>query len=367
LASRFKKFVAEAAGACGGRRGRYLVGMGGEARRRVTSHDIARVAGVSQPTVSRALRGDPRVAAQTTKVIEEAAARLGYRPHAAARSLITSRSSTAGIVVSDLGNPFYTGLVEALHERLERLGYRAILFNEATGGAGSGEVIAMMESGVIDGALVATVTADGESMALLSSAPGPVVLVVRELPGWEGDAVVADNRAGAGFAARFLHRLGHRLIATIDGPADTSTATQRAEGFEAALAAEGGAVEPRLRREAPFTFEGGRAACAELLALEPPPTAIFCGNDLVALGALDMARKLGVPVPDRLSIVGFDDIDLAAWSSFRLTTIRQPLREMAARAATLLTERIEGGEPQRVVYPVELVRRDTAAAPSGDD
>jgi LacI family transcriptional regulator len=334
--------------------------VGRESGRRLTSRDIARAAGVSQPTVSRALRGDPRVATETAKLIEATAERLGYRPHAAARSLITNRSDAVGIVVSDLGNPFYTELVDALHEHLEQLGFRAILFNEATGGAGGAEVIAMMASGIIDGAVVATATVDSESVARFSAAPAPVVLVVRDLPGWEGGSVVADNRGGGAIAARFLLELGHREIATIGGPANTTTATQRDEGFRAVLGRD---VQDRLRREVPFTFVAGRDACAELLRLQRPPTAIFCGNDVVALGALDMARELAIAVPEELSIVGFDDIGLAAWSSFRLTTVRQPLQEMAARAAQMLGERIVGDEPQRVVYPVELIRRATAAAP----
>ena len=336
-------------------------------RRRVTSHDIARAAKVSQPTVSRALRGDPRVAAATAELIRETAERLGYQPHAAARSLITSRSDTAGIVVSDLNNPFYPELVQALHERLEELGQRPILFTERTGEMDSQRVAAMMRAGVIDGVILASATIDEQTRALLADAPGQIVLVVREVPGWEGDAVVADNRGGAATAAELLISLGHKRIAMIPGAADTSTAQERGQSFQATIEAAGLSLLPPAPGGGAFSYEAGREACATLVRGEQPPTAIFCANDVIALGALDAARQLGVPVPEMLSIIGFDDMALAAWSSFRLTTVHQPLREMAGRAAERLVERIdgvvEGGG--RVVFPTHLVVRETTGPPPG--
>ncbi|MGV1050376.1 MAG: LacI family DNA-binding transcriptional regulator [Solirubrobacterales bacterium] len=334
-------------------------------RRRVTSRDIAREAGVSQPTVSRALRGDPRVATPTVELVRATARRLGYVPHAAARSLITRRAGTAAIVVADLNNPFYPELVEALHGELEAAGFRAVLFSEGTEEGGGEGVASLMRRGMVAGALAAPAPLDRPTRALLREEPGPIVLVVREVPGSGRDAVVADNRAGAALAARHLLELGHRRIGRISGPARTSTARERDAGFEAELAAAGASLDPALCRAGEYSHRSGSQLCAELLALEWQPTALFCGNDVIALGALDAARERGVAVPRRLSIVGFDDNALASWPSFRLTTVRQPLAEMAAAAAHALLRRIEapGGEPERTAFPVSLMQRATTAPP----
>jgi len=334
----------------------------------VTSNDIAREAGVSQPTVSRALRGDPRVAAETVALVREAARRLGYVPHAAARSLITSRAGTIAVVVADLDNPFYPQLVEELHRELGRLGYGAVLFSEGGRGPEDEGPMALMRSGQVDGTIHATATTDEDSLAALREEAGPIVLVVREVPGSERDTVVADNRGGAALAATHLAELGHTRVGRISGPADTSTAVQRDEGFEAGLREAGLGEDPSLCRAGEYSHGSGYELCRDLLGAASPPSAIFCGNDVVALGALDAARALGVEVPGELSIVGFDDIAMAGWESFDLTSVHQPLEQMAREAVRTLARRVEGeaGRPERVVFPTELVRRGTTgSAPAG--
>jgi LacI family transcriptional regulator len=338
------------------------------AARRITSRDIAREAGVSQPTVSRALRGDPRVASATVALVEATANRLGYVPHAAARTLITRRTGTVAIVVADITNPFYPGLVEALHEQLGRAGYRAVLLNERTDSREEGSLAPLLRGGVVDGAIVATATIDPRTRALLDEAAAPIVLVVREVDGAARDAVVCDNHGGGELAAAHLVGLGHRRIGLVSGPADTSTARDRDAGFVAALTRAGIALDPALRRSGDFSHQAGYQACLELLGLPQPPTALFCGNDVIAFGALDAARRRGVAVPDELSVIGFDDIELAGWESFRLTTVRQPLADMAHEAARLLVQRIDApgdSAPKRSVHPTELIQRSTTAALRG--
>ncbi|HEX7298852.1 MAG TPA: LacI family DNA-binding transcriptional regulator [Solirubrobacteraceae bacterium] len=333
---------------------------------RVTSRDIAREAGVSQPTVSRALRGDPRVAAATAAVVHTTARRLGYVPDAAARMLITRRTGTVAIVVADITNPFYPELVEALHDQLGRANYRTVLLNERTDVRGGGGVEDLMRGGVVDGAIVATATLDERTRALLAGEESPIVQLVREVDGVERDAVVADNRGGAALAAELLAGLGHRRIGLISGPAETSTARDRDAGFAEALARLGVPLHAALRRRGEYAHHTGHQWCLELLDAAEPPTAIFCGNDVIALGAVDAARRRGVAVPGELSIVGFDDISLAGWESFRLTTVRQPLAEMAHAAVAGLVRRIEGGDddpPRRIVFPTELIQRATTAPP----
>jgi LacI family transcriptional regulator len=332
---------------------------------RVTSRDIAREAGVSQPTVSRALRGDPRVAPATAALVHTTAHRLGYVPHAPAQTLITRRTGTIAIVVADITNPFYPELVEAIHDELSRAAYRTVLLNERTDARG---VDTLMRAGVVDGAIVATATLDDRTRALLTGERAPIVQLVREVEGVGRDAVVSDNPGGAALAADLLARLGHRRIGQISGPPDTSTARDRDAGFAAALDRLGLARDPTLRRAGEFAHHTGHQGCLELLDLPEPPTAIFCGNDVIALGAIDAARRRGVQLPGELSIVGFDDISLAGWESFRLTTVRQPLAEMAHAAVRALLRRVETGDddpPRRIVFPTEIIQRATTGPPAG--
>lgn len=332
--------------------------------RRPTSHDIAREAGVSQPTVSRALRGDPRVAAATARRVRQTALRLGYVPDAAGRSLITGRAHSIAIVVADITNPFYPELVEALHRELGRSGYRGVLINERTD-AGDAELERMLRARVVDGAILATATLDETSRELIAEQERPVVLLNRTVDRPPCDSVTSDNAGGAAAVARLLVELGHGRIATISGPPSTSTGRDRSQGFSAALAELGVATDPELQLVAGYSHDDGYACCLRLLDAGQPPTAIFCGNDVIALGALDAARGRGVAVPDELSVVGFDDIPLARWESFRLTTVRQDLHELAATAARTLLRRIEGArEPaEQVVFPTALIERATTAPP----
>lgn len=354
----------------GASRTRYRSAVAGTRRARVTSRDIAREAGVSQPTVSRALRGDPRVARATVALVETTARRLGYVPNAAGRSLRTRRTGTVAIVIADITNPFYPELVQALHHELALSGYRSVLLNERTDVRGAEDVGELLRSGLVDGAIVATATLDERTRALLREERTPIVQVVREVADVPRDAVVCDNAGGGELAAELLAGLGHRRIAVIAGAADASTTRARHTGFAAALARLGLELDPALVRDGDFAHHSGYTACLDLLNLAEPPTAIFCSNDVIAFGALDAARRRRVPVPERLSIVGFDDVSLAGWESFRLTTVRQPLAEMAHEAARMLIARLGAAgdaPPRRTVFPVELIRRDTAAPPAARD
>jgi LacI family transcriptional regulator len=193
--------------------------------------------------------------------------------------------------------------------------------------------------------------------------------VNRYIDSAEVDTVVSDNRRGGRIVAEAVIDLGHRRIALIAGPENATTSRDRERGFREGLAARGVDFDETLRRVGQFSHHSGYQWCLDLLAAEPRPTALFAANDLIAFGALDAARRVGVRVPDELSIVGFDDIDMAGWEGFNLTTIRQPLAEMGRAATTLLIERIASDHelpPRKRVFPVGLVRRDTlATAPRG--
>lgn len=325
----------------------------------VTSDDVARVAGVSQATVSRVLHGSPRVTAATREKVLRAMAATGYQPNLLARAMRTRRTGTIGVVVARITNPFYPEALDALGECLAAAGQRMVLWDSDR--AGEDAALEAVRQGMVDGVLFTTATAESRTLAEALARKAPVVLFNRGIPGAGCDQVTSENEYGAGAAARHLVELGHTWIGLIDGPPLASTARDRADGFRRTLAKLGVPVDERLRRDGDFSHDGGRQAIRELLALPRPPTAVFCVNDLSAFGAVDGARELGVDVPGGLSVVGYDDVAMAAWQSYRLTTVSQPLSRMAARAVEFLLDRIAAPElPVRVERLAgELVRRAT--------
>lgn len=336
----------------------------------VTSRDIAREIGLSQSTVSRALRGDPRVAPETLARVQAVAEQLSYVPDAAARSLTTGRTETVGVVVADITNPFYPEIVEVLHAELLHEGYATVLLNEPR----SADLARQLRGRSVDGLIVVSATLGATFVEELPRMGIPLVLLNRDVDGAAVDRVLSDNLAGGALAAEHLLDLGHRRVGLIAGPADTSTARDRERGLREALARRGLPFDETLRREGSFSHQSGHQNCIELLRVEQPPSAIVCASDVVAFGALDAAKRLGVRVPEQLSVIGYDDIAMAGWEAFALTTIRQPLTQMAKRAVRLLLQRLrtgaagaaaEGAAPaQHEVFPPHVVKRETTAPPA---
>ncbi|WP_121703219.1 LacI family DNA-binding transcriptional regulator [Streptomyces sp. E5N298] len=327
----------------------------------ITSHDVARLAGVSQPTVSRALRDDPRVSQATREKVKRAAQALNYVPSEAGRTLSTRATRRVGVIVTDMTNPFYPHVVAPLHDELQRLGYRMMLLTERSDEAVAEEKLLDQS---LDGVVLATATTDSRLPALLERRGMPYVFLNRDT-GRPGDfASVVDNEGGGRLVARELIRLGHRRIAGIFGAANTTTGRDRELGFRLALADGGiGLPDDRVVRGA-FEYETGYAALPVLLEAAEPPTAVFCGNDVVAIGVLNAALAAGVKVPDDLTVIGFDDLPMASWEVFRLTTVRHDLGELACQAARLLARRIAGevdAQGERLVLPTEFVSRATHA------
>ncbi|WP_447034679.1 LacI family DNA-binding transcriptional regulator [Streptomyces sp. DSM 118878] len=327
----------------------------------ITSHDVARLAGFSQPTVSRALRDDPRVSQATREKIKRAAQALNYVPSEAGRTLSTRSTHRVGVIVTDMTNPFYPHIVAPLHDELQRLGYRMMLLTERSDEAVAEEKLLDQS---LDGVVLATATTDSRLPALLERRGMPYVFLNRDT-GRPGDfASVVDNEGGGRLAARELVALGHRRIAGIFGAANTTTGRERELGFRLALADSGiGLPDDRVVRGA-FEYETGYAALPSLLKAAESPTAVFCGNDVVAIGVLNAALAAGVKVPDDLTVIGFDDLPMAAWEVFRLTTVRHDLDELACQAARLLDRRIAGeadADGERLVLPTEFVPRATHA------
>ena len=338
-----------------------------DARRAPTSHDVAELAGVAQSTVSRALNGDPNISEKTRERVTEAARKLNYSPNVSARSLITRRANRVGVFLSDITNPFYPELVEGLEAEFAERGYDLILFSESSPRAAADHVDHFLGS-TVDGLVFTSAELRFPLADRLAAAGAPTVFLNRHIDDERFDRVTSDNVAGGRLAGELLAGLGHTRIAQISGPPQTSTARDRDAGFVAALAEHGVALQGRYHRHGPYTHEAGFEGTRSLLAVDPPPTAIFCGNDVIALGAWDAAIGAGLELPRNLSVVGFDDILVGAWDAIGLTTVRQPLREMARGSAELLIGRLEGdyvGPGRALEFPVRMVTRRTTGPPAG--
>jgi LacI family transcriptional regulator len=338
------------------------------ARRAVNSTTVAEVVGVSQSTVSRALRGDPRVREETRRLIAEAAERLGYRP-AWVTQPDPSPTRTVGVVVSDLTNPFFPSLLTPVHDELRILGYRVALFAERTDVPTGQQALHNLLDRSIEGVLATTATLDSRLTEAVGEREIPLVLLNRYVDGLDVDRVVADNPRGGSAAARHLLDLGHRRIGVVRGPVNTSTSRDRHAGALQAFGDAGVELDDRLVQEGPYTHQSGYQHALKLLRLPEPPTALLCGNDVIAFGAIDAAKSLGLSVPLDVSVVGFDDVPMASWEVFQLTTVRQPLDEMARAAARLLVERLEYdgelGAGRERLFATSLVSRSTTQPPRG--
>jgi LacI family transcriptional regulator len=318
-----------------------------------TSHDVARLAGVSQPTVSRALRGDARVTDATRRRIEDAAAQLGYIASRRGRSLSTRRTGQVAVVVEELANSFYMEAIGEIHRALDGIGMRLVVFTDEAAS------LERLLDGSFDGAILTTTSLGSALPHRLAERGLPIVLFNRTVDSAPADSCVSANADGAGMAAQLLLEQGHSRVGALLGPADTSTSRERERGLRDVLAAGGRPLDEALVRRGPYAHRAGIEGLRSLWAAKRRPTAVFCANDVIAIGALNEAARLGVRVPGELTIVGFDDIAMAAWDVFELTTVRQDLGRMATTTAELLLDRIDVpslAARERVV-PTSLVLR----------
>lgn len=325
------------------------------AGRAATSYDVARAAGVSQSAVSRAFRPGGSIAPTTLARIRAAADALGYQPNAFAQGLITRRTQLVAVVISNLTNLHYPEVLAELTQRLSDRGVRVLLFALKS----ESEIDAVLDQiwrYRVDGAVVAARLSDGQ-IADFERRGTALVLYNREAAG--AASVACEFADGAALLVDGLVAFGARRFGVVAGPADSAVGEARVAGALARLAARGIAGTPVERGD--FGYATGRAAANRLLAA--PLDAIIAANDVMALGALDAARHdHGLTVPDDLAVVGFDGVAPAAWASYRLTTIRQPVGRMTAAAIDLLFARIEdpATRPEQRRFAGDLVRGATA-------
>jgi len=324
----------------------------------VTSFEVAKLAGVSQPTVSRALRNLPGTSPHTRQKVLWAAQQLSYIPSDSARSLSTTRSRRVAVVSEELTNPYYPELVEPLRRHLAAHDLRTVVVTDSEHRQVGAEVLA---DGSYDGVVLTTTLRTSALPRDLTERGVPHVLANRVLDHPESPSCSVDNASGARAIATLLADLGHRRVGMVQGPVATSTGRERAAALRAELLARGVQVRRELTLRSAFGHDSGRAAAAELLDRADPPTAIVGGNDVIALGVLSAARERGLRVPADLTVVGFDDIPMAGWPLIDLTTVHCDLEELARTSVELLLEAIDTAQPEVTErrIPVSLVLRGT--------
>ena len=327
--------------------------------------DVARLARVSTATVSRALTLPHKVKPATAARINQAVQTLGYMAHGAARALASRRTRTIGAVIPTLDNAIFANTVHALQKTLDEAGYVLLVASHEFDAQIEDRVTRTLIERGVDGLVLLGVTHDPGLLQTLDTHQIPYVLTWALDPAGRRPCVGFDNRAAGLRIARHLLELGHREFAMISGiTMGNERARGRVEGVREALAERGLDLPSSRLVEKPYTLSAGREGLVEVLGAGVPPTAVICGNDVLAIGALAECHGRGIAVPQELSITGFDDLEIAAVVLPALTTVHFPTEDLGALAAQHLLARL-AGEPValRTELPVELVVRASTAPP----
>ena len=333
---------------------------------KVGIRDVAKLAGVSTGTVSRVLNDHPSVTDELRTRVRSIIEQLGYMPDPSARSMRSKVSRLIGIIIPDLTNPFFSELVQSAEQAAAKHGYNIIVMTSFDGAAKEADRIGQLTSRKVDGIILVP---SNDFHALKVPKGLPIVIVDRLLPGYSG--IAADHRSGVRLGVEHLVKLGHHRIGFISGPKSSVPANDRLQGYLDAMksANNGSQSAAQLIAEAAFDYESGRSAGNYLLARarHERPTAVFASSDQQAIGCMRAAHDLGIPVPAALSIVGFDGIPLASMTTPRLTTVKQPIQQIAAAAVAVLLGKQDApdlGKP--LLLPCELSKGETTCAPQPD-
>jgi DNA-binding LacI/PurR family transcriptional regulator len=334
----------------------------GGVRRLVTAYDVARVAGVSQSAVSRAFTPGTSISKRTLLKVKEAAKKIGYRPHLIARSLSMRRSNFIGVAVPPLENQFYPAMLEALSAAFGRKGYRLLLFTSRAQNSFDPLVEEVLASGV--DALVMVSASISSSFADECKQSGiPVVLLNRKTDSKMVSCVTGASKLGAETIAQFLLAGKHRRYGFVAGDTSSSTSRDRENSFTRYLQKHDVKIAARVVGN--YSFEQTSVAARHLFSIKARPDAVFCVNDHMALAVINVAKtEFGLEVGKEVSIIGFDDSELASWPIFGLTTYGQPIEAMAEQVVDTIQQQLHGeSEPTEVVVPGDLIVRTSARVP----
>jgi LacI family transcriptional regulator len=334
----------------------------------VTIRDVARLAGVSVATVSRVLNASAPVREATRARVLEVAGELRFSPNTAARTLSRQRAGALGVILPDLYGEFFSELLRGIDQEAQRAGHSLLVSSSHHDSRGIGAAVRAMR-GRIDGLMV--MAPDVSAPLLADVLPGGVPIVLLNGPAVDADVyeITVDNFGGARAMTRHLVALGHRRVGFIAGAELNHEAIERERGYLVAMREAGLPRDPALSVRGNFSEDGGWRGARQLLALTPPPTAIFAANDAMAVGALSALREAGVRVPAQVAVVGFDDIPVARFLNPPLTSVRVGIAALGERAAALLLAALAersppASAPRRDVLPAELVIRDSCGARS---
>jgi DNA-binding LacI/PurR family transcriptional regulator len=342
-------------------------GTGRDRRSPATLEAVAARTGVSRATASRVVNGSPKVSPDVRRAVEAAITELGYVPNRAARSLVTRRSDSIGVIIAEpsdrlFTDPFFPRLLRGVSAALTARELQLVLLMPSSTSE-TRHAADYLTGGHVDGALLVSLHDKDPLPARIAAAGIPMVLVGRPPRGTAASYVDVDNRGGARSAVEHLIAGGRETIATIAGPADMAPGVDRLAGYREALADGGRRLDERLIRRGDFTQGSGATAMAALLRARPELDAVFAASDLMAAGALSVLAEAGRRVPDDVAVVGFDDSPVSATTNPPLTSVRQPIEEMGEEMTRLLIDAIEGPGhvARRVILSTELIQRASSA------
>jgi len=328
----------------------------------VNIRDVAKRAGVSAITVSRAMNNSGAVNPATRERINKAIEELHYVPNTLARSFRSKQTCLLALVLSDVTNPFWTTIARGVEDTASRNGFHVILCNTDESPEKEANHLSVLLQRRVDGIILAPTTDNKGRLLPLKQHPMPCVLIDRRVEGSKCDTVVSNGRDGAMKMTQHLVELGHRRIAIVAGPAVISTGQERLEGYRRALQKSGVPLNEDYVVRGNYSEASGYQLVKQLLGQDPRPTAIFAGNNFMAVGALHALREAGLRIPEDIALVGFDDIPQGSLISPALTVVSQPAHEMGVAAAEALISRLSGkyrGKPRDIVFDTSIIIRES--------
>lgn len=332
---------------------------------RATIYDVAREAGVSIATVSHVINGKGKISRERREEILDIMKRLNYRPNAIASALAGKRTFTLGLLVPDISNPFFAEIARSVEDQGHQLGYSVIICSTDNQEEKVKRYVNLLRQKQVDGVIIGTGISHGELLKPLQEHSLAIALIARDNPALDASSVRVHDLEGGRLAAEHLLHLGHRRLAVLAENERVTSSSDRVRGFVEAAASHGLELPPGCIAACDHKIEDGYRRAKAMLELAVRPTALFCCNDLLAIGALRAARELGLRVPEECSVVSFDDTILASVTDPPLTVIAQPIEQMGRMAVDLVVRGLSGkGDPaRRIVLPPELIVRQSTDLP----